>query len=208
MKYNDLKKLFAAILLVAVGCCLAVGCGSGWQEEEKQLIESQAMVMYVLSIDNPRENEILRRKSEGVTGAMISDRTYPMLAAKMLATVQAPEYDGVGIAAPQVGISRRIVAVMRYDKDGKPFEVYPDIRITSFNGEMVPGPEGCLSVPGLRGQVDRYQDIEIRYTNPVTLRDTTERVTGYTAVIFQHECDHLDGIVYVDKASEITDISE
>ena len=116
------------------------------------------MVLHVLSIDNPQENEDLRSKSESVTDAMVSDKTYSMLAAKLLATVQAPDYDGVGIAAPQVGILRRVVAVMRYDKEGNPFEVYPDIRIT--------------------------------------------------AVIFQHECDHLDGIVYVDKGFDIKDIDE
>lgn len=194
-----MKTHFSTILLIALGCGLAAGCGSGWQEEERQLLESQPMVLHVFSIDNPQENEVLRSKSEGVTGAMVSDKTYSMLAAKMLATVQAPEYDGVGIAAPQVGILRRVVAVMRYDKEGNPFEVYPDIRITAFNGETAPGPEGCLSVPGRRGQVERYRDIEISYISPRTLKDTTERITGFTAVIFQHECDHLDGIIYTDK---------
>lgn len=208
MKYNNRKTHFSAILLMAVGCGLVIGCGSGWQEEEKQLLESQPMVLHVLSIDNPQENEDLRSKSESVTDAMVSDKTYSMLAAKLLATVQAPEYDGVGIAAPQVGILRRVVAVMRYDKEGNPFEVYPDIRITAFNGEMIPGPEGCLSVPEKRGQVERYRDIEISYISPHTLKDTTERVTGFTAVIFQHECDHLDGIVYVDKGFDIKDIDE
>lgn len=134
------------------------------------------MVLHVLSIDNPQENEDLRSKSESVTDAMVSDKTYSMLAAKLLATVQAPEYDGVGI--------------------------------TAFNGEMIPGPEGCLSVPEKRGQVERYRDIEISYISPHTLKDTTERVTGFTAVIFQHECDHLDGIVYVDKGFDIKDIDE
>ena len=128
----------------------------------------------------------------------------------MLATVQDPSEDGVGIAGPQVGISRRIVAVQRFDKPGEPFEVYPNIRIVGFSGDTEPGPEGCLSVPGLRGDVMRYRDIDITYTligasadgqsnAALAPRDTTERVQGFTAVIFQHECDHLDGVLYIDK---------
>ncbi|HCQ72338.1 MAG TPA: peptide deformylase, partial [Rikenellaceae bacterium] len=96
------------------------------------------------------------------------------------------------------GISRRVVAVQRFDKDGEPFEVYPNIRITDRRGEKELGPEGCLSIPGKRGEVSRYRDIDITYTSVRTLRDTTETIKGFTAVIFQHECDHLDGILYTD----------
>ena len=69
---------------------------------------------------------------------------------------------------------------------------------------MVPGPEGCLSVPGRRGDVSRYREIDIAYSLPVSrahaaaVRDTVETISGFTAVIFQHECDHLDGILYTD----------
>ncbi len=56
-------------------------------------------------------------------------------------------------------------------------------------------------MPGRRGEVLRYRDIDIRYTSPKTLTDTLERIQGFTAVIFQHECDHLDGILYTDKLS-------
>ena len=108
------------------------------------------------------------------------------------------EADGVGIAGPQVGISRRVVAVQRFDKEGEPFEVYPNIRITARRGEPEPGPEGCLSVPGRRGTVSRYREIDISYTAMPEGRDTVETITGFTAVIFQHECDHLDGILYTD----------
>ena len=118
---------------------------------------------------------------------------------KGLVTVTSPEQDGVGIAGPQVGIGRRIVAVQRFDKEGEPFEVYPNIRVTAKRGSPEPGPEGCLSVPGRRGDVLRWQDIDIAYTSPRTGRDTTETVKGFTAVIFQHETDHLDGVLYIDK---------
>ena len=92
--------------------------------------------------------------------------------------------------------------MQRFDKDGEPFEVYPNIRIIARRGEKQVGPEGCLSIPGKRGEVARYRDIDISYTSVKTLSDTTETVTGCTAVIFQHECDHLDGILYTDHLTE------
>ena len=123
---------------------------------------------------------------------------YQTLAEKKVSTVTSPEQDGVGIAGPQVGISRRIVAVQRFDKSGAPFEVYPNILVAASRGEKVPGSEGCLSIPGRSGKVARYRDIDITYTSTKTLRDTTETIQGFTAVIFQHECAHLDGILYTD----------
>ena len=133
------------------------------------------------------------------TPAQLQSQEFEVLAGKMVSTVTSPEQDGVGIAGPQVGVSRRVVAVQRFDKEGEPFEVYPNIRIVARRGEKVPGPEGCLSVPGKRGDVCRYRDIDIVYSlADGTARDTLETVKGFTAVIFQHECDHLDGVLYTD----------
>lgn len=177
-----------------------------WSRDEMALITEECQVMRVLTEDVPEDSLFLRESSTSLAPELIAGDTYRMLAAKMLATVTSPEQDGVGIAAPQVGIHRRVVAVMRYDREGTPFEVYPNIRITEYHGALEEGPEGCLSVPGMRGVVPRYQEIEICYTSPLTLADTSELVSGYTAVIFQHECDHLDGILYTDKAVSITEL--
>lgn len=155
--------------------------------------------MRVLSMNNPDDSLFLRQQSKDIPVSVIKSRSYTRLAERMVETVTSPEQDGVGLAAPQVGISWRMVAVQRFDKKGEPFEVYPNIRITAVRGEKKYGPEGCLSVPGKRGDVARWQDIDIRYTSTATLKDTTERIQGFTAVIFQHECDHLDGIIYTDK---------
>lgn len=182
-------------LLAAAAAC---SNGGGWTGAEKQLILGQGETMRVLTVNDETDSLILRTKCNTLDDkALISDE-YAALAQKMVATVTSPEQDGVGIAGPQVGISRRIVAVQRFDKEGEPFEVYPNIRITAHRGEKELGPEGCLSIPGRRGNVERYQDIDICYTSMKTLRDTIESVQGYTAVIFQHECDHLDGILYTD----------
>ena len=191
------------LLLIFVAACLLTGCAKdGWTSEERKLIENQPAVMRVLTIDDPADAAVLREKSRDLPAKALADPLYATLAAKMVVTVTSPEQDGVGIAGPQVGILRRIVAVQRFDKEGEPFEVYPNIRIIAKRGELELGWEGCLSVPDRRGMVLRYRDIDIRYTLPATGRDTTEHITGFTAVIFQHETDHLDGVLYIDKLEE------
>lgn len=193
-----MRKLDRLFMIIAAAASLQACSSDPWNEQESHLINDGGEVMHVLIVNNGAEARILRSKSECLTPEMIASDTYATLARKMVATVTSPKHDGVGIAGPQVGLLRRVVAVKRYDKDGEPFEVYPNIRITAFRGDQVPGSEGCLSVPGLKGDVARYQDIDVTYTSPATLKDTTESIQGFTAVIFQHECDHLDGVLYTD----------
>ena len=216
--YALLHKLIWVTACISTVCILqltVIGCtgGAGWTAAEREIISAPA-ILRVLTVEDAADSLVLRTPCADLTPEMLSSPEYTKLAGLMVATVTDPLEDGVGIAGPQVGISRRIVAVQRFDKPGEPFEVYPNIRIVATRGELCPGPEGCLSVPGRRGTVLRYRDIDIRYTlvspaaatapsgtaNPAdALRDTTERIQGFTAVIFQHECDHLDGILYIDK---------
>ena len=190
----------------------ACSASDGWNSEEKAIIgasygalkdadspvDAATPPMRVLTIEDAADSLTLRTPCKDFTPEMLASPEFAALSELLLATVQHPTQDGVGIAGPQVGISRRVVAVQRFDKPGEPFEVYPNIRIVGRRGDLSSGPEGCLSVPGLRGNVMRYRDIEIRYTAP-SLQDTTERIQDFTAVIFQHECDHLDGVLYIDK---------
>ena len=98
------------------------------------------------------------------------------------------------------------MAVQRFDKVGEPFEVYANVKIVWMSDSLAYGPEGCLSVPDRRGNVLRSQEIVIEYADIAALqrgladipmaRDT---VTGFTAVIFQHEIDHLEGVLYIDR---------
>lgn len=196
MEYR--KAITPLIHLLACAFLLA-GCSGGWSPSEKDAIGKGNAVMRVLTIEDREDSLFLRTPCKDLTIKQISSDEYAILAGRMLVTVTSPEQDGVGIAGPQVGIGRRIVAVQRFDKPGEPFEVYPNIRVTARRGEPEPGPEGCLSVPGRRGDVLRWQDIDISYVSPATGRDTSETVTGFTAVIFQHETDHLDGVLYIDK---------
>ena len=184
---------------MVLAALLLAGCRGGWTAAERELVESQPDVMRVLTVDDEADLKVLRTPCRDITARELADELYAAIAAKLIATVTSPEQDGVGIAGPQVGLSRNVIAVQRFDKEGEPFEVYPNIRITAFRGEPEPGPEGCLSVPGRRGKVLRWRDIDICYTSLETGQEVSERVEGFTAVIFQHETDHLQGILYTDK---------
>lgn len=188
------------IIIAAITAVISVASctEADWSNEEKTLIKKSGEVMRVLTVNDLKDSLVLRTKCDEIPVKALRSKEYRTLARKMVSTVTSPEQDGVGIAGPQVGISRRVVAVQRFDKEGEPFEVYPNIRITEHHGGRKLGPEGCLSIPGRRGNVARYREIEISYTSAKTLKDTTESVSGYTAVIFQHECDHLDGVLYTD----------
>lgn len=170
---------------------------------EQELIESSDSLMRVLSVEDPADLAVLRSESSFLTEDDIRSELFHRLSGLMVSTMTDPSQDGVGIAAPQVGILKRIVAVQRFDKEGEPVEVYPDIRIDRYAGDVVPGVEGCLSVPGYRGSVPRYQEISISYRDPETLDILRDTVSGFTAVIFQHEVDHLDGILYTDRADSL-----
>lgn len=188
---------FLFIILLAVTACTARG---GWTAWEQTVIERSDSVMYVAVM--PADSAILRTPSQDLGAAELQSAELQTLLAKMYRTLTDPSQDGVGIAAPQVGINRRIVLVMRYDKADKPIEPYLNIHIDSLWGQKTPGPEGCLSVPPYRGVVQRYPNVQISYLKPDGT-PVTEKVDGYSAIIFQHECDHLDGILYTDRADTV-----
>ena len=181
---------------------LAVGCTAprGWTAWEKTIIERSDSVMYVCVM--PQDSAILRAPSRNLEPELLQSAQLKSLLDKMYRTLTDPSQDGVGIAAPQIGINRRLILVMRYDKPGEPIEPYLNIQIDSLLGEKVPGPEGCLSLPPYRGIVRRYPRVQISYVKPDGT-PVTEKVEGYSAIIFQHECDHLDGILYTDRADTV-----
>ena len=184
-------------------CCLLALCvlskSTAAQEVDFTRLNPSDTLLKVYTIANGEDSLLLRRPSSNFTREEIASESFGVLANLMIKTVTHPSQDGVGIAGPQVGVLKRVVAVQRFDKEGYPFEVYPNIRITALRGELAPGPEGCLSVPDMRGDVLRYRDIDIEYTSPTTLEVVKENIKGFTAVIFQHEADHLDGILYIDR---------
>ena len=206
-----------SVQLILLTAMIVASCGtrdrqsSGFTEAELALIHDADSIMRVLTIDNEEDSAVLRAKSSDLSAEALRSDDYRRLAELMLATVTHPSQDGVGIAAPQVGLNRRVVAVQRFDKEeilpdgseGCPFEVYPNIRIVSMSETLEPGPEGCLSVPDRSGEVMRSREIVIEYADVNRLDEkdhmVRETVYGFTAVIFQHEIDHLEGVLYIDR---------
>lgn len=143
-------------------------------------------------------DEILRKHCREVTE--INDRIR-MTLEDMLETMRAEL--GVGIAAPQVGIMRRMFVA-----EPEPGRVYYMINpvILEQSGSQI-GDEGCLSVPGLIGKVDRPDYIKIEALDIEGNKQVYE-FTEFDARVMCHEYDHLDGILYIDKATDIRDAFE
>lgn len=193
--------ILTAALLSLASC--GVNSRLTMTNEEAALINGSPDTMRILTIDNEPDLAVLRKASVSFNVEDLNTPEYAALASKLVKTLESTD-GGVGLAAPQVGINRRVVAVQRVDKEGEPVEVYANIFIEEVRGNLEAGPEGCLSVPDQRCDVMRYQDITIRYTdiNSDRLdqpREIREDVKGFAAVIFQHEVDHLEGILFIDK---------
>lgn len=177
---------------------LLASCTKGFTTDERKIIYGgEVEIMRVLSIANEQDSLTLRSTSKPLKRDMVSQDEFITLCRRMLATVQNPENEGVGIAAPQVGILRRLVAVQRFDKEGKPFEFFINPEIVAKDEALVAGGEGCLSVPEIYDDVERSQRITLRYYDS-SFTPHEEVIEGFTAVIFQHEIDHLDGKLFID----------
>ena len=181
-----------------ISLVMFVGCGGFSLQEREIIYRGEGDIMQVMSIANLEDSLLLRRVSKPMDEKMVGSEELSTLCRRMLATVKDPANEGVGIAAPQVGLLRRMVAVQRFDKAGEPFEFFLNPEIIAMLGEKRLGGEGCLSVPNRYGQVMRSQHIVLRYRD-VDFVEHTDTIEGFTAVIFQHEVDHLDGVLYVDK---------
>jgi peptide deformylase len=109
---------------------------------------------------------------------------------------------GVGLAAIQVGILKRVIVVHSGEDDAELIEMI-NPEILSKAGQQF-GPEGCLSIPGVSGEVKRYDQLHLRGQD--RNGETFEMdASGFLARIFQHEIDHLDGVLFTDVASQIYD---
>ena len=175
----------------------AQGTDDGSMTAEEIAYINDTDARHLLQNDVEKDNEILRKVS---IPAKLGGEGYDVLENYMKEAIG----QGVGIAAPQVGINRRLIMVQRFDKENKPFEFYYNLVIKEKRGEKVVGWEGCLSIPAGYGQVARWQDIDVEYDvlNGDKTERKAERIEGFTAVIFQHETDHLDGILFIDKKTD------
>jgi peptide deformylase len=149
---------------------------------------------------------ILRQVARSVPPEDIGGARLAALIGDMIDTLH--DYGGIGLAAPQVGESIRLAIIeiaggpTRYGEiPPMPLTVFinPDVEIVdpAVRGYW----EGCLSIPGLRGFVERPQHVAIAYTNVNGGRERFE-LTGFLATVFQHEFDHLDGRLYIDRIAD------
>jgi len=160
-------------------------------------------VRKVLRMGHP----ILRRPADPLDLESIGSDETRRLIGDMIATLH--DYGGIGLAAPQVGESLRL-AIAEIPESGSRYGDLPTMPLTVlFNPTIaVLDPEtqgfweGCLSVPGLRGFVERPQKIQVDYLDIDANRQSIE-LSGFVATVFQHEFDHLDGKLYIDRISDM-----
>jgi peptide deformylase len=148
---------------------------------------------------------VLRRKAHAVTKF---DKDLHALLDDMVETMR--EAPGVGLAAPQIGLSDRIIVVEYYEREEDeeneeaPRKVWTLINpeIVKTSEEKLMGAEGCLSIPGLVGEVERHAEVLVkglnRYGKPMRIK-----AKGWLARIFQHEIDHLNGVLFTDLAIRV-----
>ncbi len=151
-------------------------------------------------------NPILRRKQKSVSESMLHAGTFRALVKKMFPTMHRA--NGVGLAAPQVGknMSFAVVEVrktrLRPDTTPLAKTVIINPRITSHSRKVEYDWEGCLSLESVRGLVPRYKEIAVEYED-LSGKKIVRNLKGYHARVFQHEIDHLNGILYVDRMDDM-----
>ena len=157
-------------------------------------------VREIVTVPHP----VLRRKAARVTDF---GPALQKLIDDMIDTMR--DAPGVGLAAPQVNVSQRVIVVEYEDpEEGIPHQLYAVVNpeIVAFSRETETGVEGCLSIPGVIGDVERAQRVEVRgldrHGKPLRLR-----LSGWVARIFQHEIDHLNGVLFTDRASRLERVS-
>ncbi len=171
-----------------------------FSETEKMLIISgdTSKMLRVTQTTNNEDLKILMALSNDIS---YQEPLLSLLAKRMYLSVTDSSTNGVGIAAPQVGINRNLIWVKRFDKTGNPFEFYINPKIVWKSELLQLGAEGCLSIPDLRDDVIRSYAIQISY-NTINGSIFTEVIEGFTAVIFQHEIDHLYGVLFPQRVDD------
>ncbi len=146
---------------------------------------------------------VLRQKAAPVDPARIATPEFQDFIDSMYDTMV--EYSGVGLAAPQVHVSERVVVFHEgaglEDASGEPIVALINPEIEFLTEDTSAMWEGCLSVPGLRGRVERPCHIRVRGLDRHGRRVDLE-LEDFDAIVTQHECDHLDGVLYIDRVKD------
>lgn len=160
------------------------------------VVPTEFQYLYVTNDERPVvkiPEQVLRQVAKPIEKVT---KRHVKLAERMISIMKAA--NGVGIAAPQVGVSERIVVIA---PERKPI-VLVNPMITEKSGTQV-GEEGCLSIPGLYGDVERFESVIVEAYD-IKGRPIEFEMKGYPAVVVQHEIDHLDGVLFIDKVNEAT----
>ena len=145
-------------------------------------------------------NRVLRKKAQPVK---VVDSLMAQLLDDMLETMHAN--NGIGLAAPQVGISKRVIVIDIGEEDVAPIQMI-NPRICEREGAVV-GLEGCLSIPGVYGDVERAEHVLVKGLNEKG-KPVVVEASGLLARVFQHEIDHLDGKLFTDVATNIREYTK
>ena len=182
---------FTLMLIVSVN-----GFSQKFTKEEKAFIlEGDVKTgLPIYQTDKKEQQKVLLAQSQDISP---KDKTLPILVERMRLALAATE-GGVGIAAPQVGVNRRVVLVQRFDKTDYPVEYFINPKILWRSELLNKGLEGDLSIDKFREPFYRSYSIRLEYYD-LQNKKHDEMVEGFTAVIFQHEIDHLSGILISDK---------
>jgi peptide deformylase len=197
-----------------IGLVVALGCFAFAKAQINQtaqpftalqrtmIMEAEASKpMRVFKITSKTDSLLLRKNSE-LVNVDPKDPTLQRLVDRMYATVRDSMSLGAGIAAPQVGVLKRIAWVQRFDKPDFPFEVILNPEIIQYSDKKQECREGCLSIPDRKDTLNsRAYAILVEY-DTMDAEHKTEMVEDFTAVIFQHEIDHLNGILYLDHLKQ------
>jgi len=150
-------------------------------------------------------NPILRKIAEDVNPDQIKTVYFDQLIEDLRDSMK--HYGGIGIAAPQIGICMKVCVIQlegmnRYGQEiNLPFTVFINPKIEVLSAENRGYWEGCLSVPGLRGFVERPQHIRVNFLNE-KCEEVSIEAHGFLATVVQHELDHLFGTLYVDRVKD------
>ncbi|MCF6350484.1 MAG: peptide deformylase [Flavobacteriaceae bacterium] len=186
--------LFSLIFIHLISC----SSSKNFSKTQKQFIGNTSLKPMRLFLITNKQDSVLLRKKSAYIRPNPKNKTLQLFAKRLITTVKDSASLGVGIAAPQVGILKNIIAVQRLDKDNEPFEIYLNPVIKYYSTQKRSCLEGCLSIPNRRAiTLDRSFEIKIEY-DKLDGTHHTEKITDFVSVIFQHEIDHLNGILFID----------
>lgn len=150
---------------------------------------------------------VLRQQAQALTRKELASSTVQQLIDNMIDTMR--EYEGVGLAAPQVHESKSIFVMEVAENERYPdapaygLKVFVNPQLSFPDPEQDLGWEGCLSIPNMRGLVPRYKKLHIKAWDRDG-KDVALTVEGFPAIVMQHEADHLAGVVYLDRMRDLT----